>query len=148
MIELVFVIVVIGILSAIALPRFTATRTDAVIAKGRSQIASIRSGISMQKSRNMLQGERQTNSYYPDNLDNATYNTDGENLFYFSDGNESNILEYPIVSLQDRDGHWVKTAANEYAFFITADRNVTFDYNSTTGRFACSNSADCRALTQ
>ncbi len=33
MIELVFVIVVIGILSAIAIPKFAATRDDAIITK-------------------------------------------------------------------------------------------------------------------
>ncbi|MBU1990199.1 type II secretion system GspH family protein, partial [bacterium] len=43
MIELVFVIVVLGILAAIAIPKFATTRTDAIIAKGRADISSIRS---------------------------------------------------------------------------------------------------------
>ena len=45
MIELVFVIVVIGILAAIAIPKFAATRDDAQIAKGRSDVAAIRAAI-------------------------------------------------------------------------------------------------------
>ena len=45
MLELVFVIVVIGILAGIAVPRLFVTRDDAVLVKARSDIASIRSGI-------------------------------------------------------------------------------------------------------
>ena len=45
MIELVFVIVVLGILASIAVPRLFATRDDAVIARARADIASIRSAI-------------------------------------------------------------------------------------------------------
>ena len=45
MIELVFVIVILGILAAVAVPRLAASRDDAHIAKGRADVASIRSGI-------------------------------------------------------------------------------------------------------
>ena len=45
MIELVFVIVVIGILSAIAIPKFAATRDDAIITKARTTVASVRSAL-------------------------------------------------------------------------------------------------------
>ena len=40
MIELVFVIVILGVLAAVAVPRFVATRTDAQIATARSDLAS------------------------------------------------------------------------------------------------------------
>jgi len=48
MIEMVFVIVILGILAAVALPRLAATRTDAAITKGASQVSAIRSGIALQ----------------------------------------------------------------------------------------------------
>jgi len=56
MLELVFVIVIIGILSAIAIPKFTVTRNDAVITKAKSTIAAVRSAISTQRQKNILQG--------------------------------------------------------------------------------------------
>jgi len=147
LLELVFVIVVIGILAAIAVPKLMVTRNDAVIVKGKSQVAAIRNGISLQKSRNMLKGD---STPYPDKLDNVTvYNTNDQKLFYFNDGNSSNILEYPIYSKKNADGHWVKTNQYEYAYFVTRDTNVSFDYNNTTGSFDCDHTnANCKQLTQ
>ncbi|NPA73481.1 MAG: prepilin-type N-terminal cleavage/methylation domain-containing protein [Epsilonproteobacteria bacterium] len=147
MMELIFVIVVIGILAAIAVPKLMVTRNDAVIVKGKSQVSAIRNGISLQKSRNMLKGD---STPYPDKLDNVTsYNVDDQKLFYFNDGNASNILEYPIYSKKGIDGHWVKTAANKYAFYVRSDKNVSFEYNSTTGSFDCNHAdSDCKRLAQ
>lgn len=45
MIELVFVIVILGVLAAVAVPRFVATRTDAQIATARSDMASAMKAI-------------------------------------------------------------------------------------------------------
>jgi len=146
-IELVFAIVVIGILAAIAIPRLMLTRRDAVIVKGKSQVAAIRNGISLQKSRNMLKGDA---TPYPDKLDNVNvYNVDDKPLFYFNDGNKSNILEYPVYSKKNADGHWIKTGANAYAFFVTQNKNITFDYNASTGSFDCNHTdPNCQQLTQ
>ncbi len=147
MIELVFVIVIIGILAAVAIPRLMVTRGDAVIVKGKSQISAIRNGISLQKSKNMLKGD---STPYPSKLDNATtYNVDDQKLFYFNDGNSSNILEYPIYSKKNADGHWLKTAQFSYIFYITQDTNVSFDYNNSTGSFDCDHTdTNCKKLTQ
>ena len=147
MIELVFVIVVIGILSAIAIPRLAASRDDAVLVKGKSQIAAIRSGIAMQKSKRLLEG---TSPFIPSKLDSVTtYNTNDQRLFNFADGNGSNILEYPIYSKLNHDGSWVKTAANQYKFHLNST-TVQFDYNSTTGIFDCSDHTEenCKDLTK
>ena len=45
MIELVFVIVILGVLAAVAVPRFVATRTDAQIATARSDMASAQKAV-------------------------------------------------------------------------------------------------------
>ena len=57
MIELIFVIVVIGILSAIAIPKFAATRDDAIITKGRAAVAALRSAIATERQKRILKGE-------------------------------------------------------------------------------------------
>lgn len=41
MIELIFVIVILGILAAVAIPKLAATRTDAQVAKGASDTATL-----------------------------------------------------------------------------------------------------------
>jgi len=56
MIELVFVIVVLGILAAVAVPKFAATRDDAQIAKGRADISSIRSAIISERQARLFRG--------------------------------------------------------------------------------------------
>jgi len=56
MLELTFVIVVIGILSAIAIPKFAATRDDAVVSQARSTVASLRSALATERQKNILKG--------------------------------------------------------------------------------------------
>ncbi|MDD5079281.1 MAG: type II secretion system protein [Candidatus Omnitrophica bacterium] len=46
LIELVLVIVIIGILAAVAIPRFVDLRTEAVRARCQSDVGAIRSGVS------------------------------------------------------------------------------------------------------
>jgi general secretion pathway protein G len=53
---LVFAIVVIGILSAIAIPKFAATRDDAIVSKGRATVAALRSAIAMERQKRILSG--------------------------------------------------------------------------------------------
>ena len=55
-IELVFVIVVIGILAAIAIPKFAATRDDAIITNAMNTVASARSALAMMRQKNILKG--------------------------------------------------------------------------------------------
>jgi len=57
MIELVFVIVVIGILSAIAIPKFAATRDDAIVSKGRATVGALRSAIATERQKRILKGD-------------------------------------------------------------------------------------------
>jgi general secretion pathway protein G len=57
MVELVFVIVIIGILAGVAIPKFAATRDDAVITQGRSDVAAIRTAISTERQKRILRGD-------------------------------------------------------------------------------------------
>ena len=140
MIELIFVIVVLGILAAIAIPKLSVTRDDAMIVKGKSQIATIRSGIALQKSKRMLEG---TTPFIPIALDA----TEGR-LFNYNDGNTSNILEYPIFEETNKDGGWVKTATeNTYEFRVMGITH-TFLYDKATGTFNCTAGTYCNELTR
>ena len=56
MVELVFVIVVIGILSAVAIPKLAATRDDAEVSRARAAIASLRNAIATERQKRILRG--------------------------------------------------------------------------------------------
>jgi general secretion pathway protein G len=144
MIELIFVIVVIGILSAIAIPRFAATRDDAQIAKGRSDVAAIRSAIVSERQGRLLQGS----SAYINQLDDSTnYNAAGEILFDNNGTAANTLLQYGVTSASG-NGHWMKTAANTYTYQVMGDP-VQFTYTQAGGIFDCIHTnANCKRLTE
>ncbi|OCR97008.1 N-terminal methylation protein [Campylobacter fetus subsp. testudinum] len=52
--EIVFVIIILGILVSIAIPRFSINRKDAQIAKAQVELANIRSTIALKRSESFL----------------------------------------------------------------------------------------------
>lgn len=141
MVELIFVIVVLGILAAIAVPKLAATRTDAEIAKGRSNIASIRSAIVSERQQRLLRGQS--------NFINKLHGASTTTLF---DGNgSSTLLMYGIATKPDSDGHWSPTVSGsggEWTYtFRVEGVDVAFDYNQSTGTFTCNRSVEqCKYL--
>lgn len=115
MIELIFVIVVLGILAGIAVPRLAATRDDATIAKMRGDLAAIRSGISLKRSQNMMRGDTkwprlETGKYEKDASGKMVFKPDTKQAGLFA-----NIMQNPIkdVGATARNG-WHKTKLDEY----------------------------------
>ncbi len=148
MIELIFVIVILGILSSVAISKMAVTRDDAEIVKGRSQVASIRNAIILTRNQNMLQAN---GARYPDRLDalsSATSN-DGDPLFGHdtSVSDDTRLLDYPIYS-KNSNGNWKKLNATTYAF-RAMNTDVNFTYNSTNGQFDCNHAEDlCKSLAE
>ena len=142
MIELVFVIVVIGILASVAIPRFAATRDDAEVTKAKVLIASVRNALSMERQKRILRGD-----FTPIT---SVGTSDANNSFdVFSadkDGNRKNVLEYSVPSSTDK-GKWDfnVTAPNQYTFHMLGD--VAFKIDN--GRFVCvdENLTECKTLT-
>lgn len=136
MIELVFVIVVLGILAAVAIPRFAASRDDAQIVKGRSDIAAIRAAIVSERQGRLLKGE----SNYITKLDGKTSGM----LF---DGNDSThtLLQYGIKAESGKNGHW-SGSNNSYVFRVMNENN-TFTYTPNDGKFMCTSGTYCDQLT-
>ncbi|CAE09667.1 HYPOTHETICAL PROTEIN, WS0531 [Wolinella succinogenes] len=60
MIEIVFVIVILGILAAIAMPKLALGRSDACITKLRGEISAVRSTINLEQSKEFLLGNAPT----------------------------------------------------------------------------------------
>ena len=148
MIELVFVIVILGVLASVAISKMAVTRDDAIISKGRSEVAAIRNAISLTRNTNILMGK---GASYPNRLDHlsGTTSSDGDPLF---DKNSTGadavkLLDYPIYAKSK--GGWRKVASNKYAFNATSV-DVNFSYNPTNGNFDCDDHTIklCKDLTE
>jgi len=125
MVELIFVIVVIGILAAIAVPKFAATRDDALITRGMATLASVRSAIATERQKRILRGD----------FTDITDLGDATNVFDKFDGNTSadapRVLEYPLKS-GTRSGDWERSDATTYYFHYFGGGRC--DYNLTKNR--------------
>ena len=149
--ELVFVIAIIGVLSAIAIPKFAATRDSAVISKAKTTVAAIRNAISTEKQKRILRGDF-TNFI---SLGGVTGND--KVLFDFfdgvNDGTGVRILEYGIRSCKSTTstGCWMKTNDTTYVYKMPITENdITFTFDL-IARFDCdadANTRECRLLTQ
>ena len=139
MIELIFVIVIIGILASVAIPRLAATRDDAEITKARVTVASIRNALSMERQKRILRGD----------FTAITSVGSGSNVFdkFSTDGNGNNadVLEYAMVS-STNSGHWsINAGGTEYTFNQNNMTNPIFVI--TNGKFVCKAGSDCSELT-
>ncbi len=140
MIELVFVIVILGILGSVAISKMAVTRDDAQITKGRSQVSAIRDAIMLTRQQMMLQGK----VGWLNKLDAIGSATATSGSLFDTNGS-TKILDYPIYA-KDENGHWKKSANNEYTFKVT---NVDVKFIYSNGNFDCNHSIEmCRSLTE
>lgn len=70
MVELIFVIVILGILAMVALPRLAGSKKDAEITRAKAEIAAIRSAIQTYRGANLL--SQKPGSGYPEDLKTTT----------------------------------------------------------------------------
>jgi general secretion pathway protein G len=143
MIELIFVIVILGILSSVAISKMAVTRDDAEIVKGRAQVAAIRNAITLTRNTNMLQA---MGASWPSALDDAGANSsDGDSLF---DGNSTigTLLDYPLYA-KNSNGHWRKVSG-KYIYKVM-NQDVNFTYTASNGQFDCTHTEElCKNLTE
>ena len=133
MIELVFVIVVLGILAAIAIPKFAATRTDAQISKGRADVASIRSGIISDRQVRLITGDPKfiEAGHLAGQLDAGAGAAAGSGPLF------GGVLSYSIA-----DSYWKNVTrpdvnSSTYTFSV-GGVSTTFSYTRSNGKFTCS----------
>lgn len=151
MIELVFIIVVIGILASVAIPRLAATRDDAVVSKARTTVAAVRNALAMERQKRILRGEFAA----------ITAVGDETNVFgqFSADsrGNREDVMEYPIPS-ENGKGKWRFSSGSgqdgrDQYIFSSVLGDVAFEVFN--GRFECNtndtantNTSGCEQLTR
>ena len=147
MLELTYVIAIIGILAAVAIPKFAATRDDAVISKARVTVASLRNAIATERQLRVLRGDFTPIS----SLDSGDGDTNNKPIFDYFDGNNTNnrVLEYPMRSCKSgATGCWIRTGTNSvYRYMLPTTGYV--DFNASGSRFDCVTAGDdCDLLTK
>jgi general secretion pathway protein G len=129
-IELIFVIVVLGILASVALPKFASTGTNARVASGKADVSAIRSAIMAERQKGIIKGQ----SAY---IENGTGTDADGNKQLNNGGLFGGVLTYPKQN-SNTDGNWYTTnTANGNFSYIIDGTSVSFDYNATTGTFTC-----------
>lgn len=143
MIELVFVIVILGILAAVALPRLAATRTDAEVAKGRADISSIRSAIVTQRQGRLITGDSTfiAAGNAAGQLDVGAGAAGTGPLF-------GGVLTYSVADSVN-NGHWhnatrpdVNSSTYNYRILNT---DIVFTYTRSNGKFDCASGTATQA---
>ena len=148
MIELIFVIAVIGILAGVAIPRLATTRDDAQITKGMTTLNAVRNALSIERQKRILRGE-----FTP-----ITAVGGGANVFgNFWAGTPAldtavSVLEYPEPSRSIKY-HWRRVDNTNTYFCLTDACNAdseTIRFQLVNGRFLCReanvNSGKCSML--
>jgi general secretion pathway protein G len=101
LIELIIIILIIGILAGIGIPRFVDLRNEALEATEEASVHSIRSGIKLYSVDSALKNRK---PFYPDVLDTSGGGqASGDNPLF------GVILQTPIT-----DRHWSKVSAMSY----------------------------------
>ena len=113
MVELVFVIVALGILAMVALPRLASSKEDAEITRVKAEIAAIRSAIQTNRGAKLL---AQKGNGYPEKLDEKTIEeiTNGTKL----------------------GKNWSVNEAGD-KLTLTIGETTTFTYDKTKGSLTC-----------
>lgn len=112
LIELVMVIVILGILAASAIPKFTNLSGKAHDATVQGIVGAVKGGILIVKSDNMITGTNASISYYPESLDGRSAQTTVDSLFF-------RVLD------QSPEADWIKTAGPSTAGGTATE---TYDY--------------------
>jgi len=153
MMELIFVIVVIGILTSVAIPKFAATRGDAEMVKAKALVSSIRGAVATERQKRILRGSFTTI------VKLSSSSTAGAAIFDGFDGNVSTpVVEYAPLScatsssqscwIESQVGAGTVASPTKYTFNLPVSGSVVFLLAG--NRFDCETSTDqyCKELTQ
>jgi len=143
MIELVFVIAIIGILAAVAIPKLAVTRSDAVITKAKTTFASVRNAIATERQKRILRGKFDKIT----DLGDTTY---AFNKFSAITGEtQVRVLEYPVKNCATGEqGCWKRTDGLNYIYVFPVSGEAKFKLDKSRLICADADTTKCDKLTQ
>jgi len=117
----------LGILASVAIPKMGSAKNHADIAKGKTDVATIRSAILTERQSQLIKGN---NSF----IDKLSSNNE---ILFTGNGDGRTLLTYGITA-GTTDGKWSKdTDTNNTYYFNSNSLSIEFDYNQTNGQFNC-----------
>ena len=141
LVELVIVIAVIGILAAIAIPRFIDIRNEAYLAQRDGIIGSVRAGILTVSARNQVLTSGQGSGTFPDdNIEDGwgTGNPGGTSSLATACVAATPCFEL-VITGGYIDPHWTQVTATTYTFDnpVGTLGDTTCTYSTANGTFTC-----------
>ena len=124
MVELVFTIVVIGILAVVAVPKLAPIIGSAQNGKATATLASVRSALSTERQKLILQG----------NFNAITDLGDSTDVFKNFTPSGNPVLEYPIKSCLNT-GCWEWVTGPAFKYHFSSSKTATFELDN--NRFVC-----------
>ncbi len=145
LVELVMVIAIIGILSAIAVPKLIVTRDDAQITKARTTVANVRSALSEYVQKKILKGDYSSVKNVGGGINSK--------IFDYFDNNVTGdrVLEYPLAQCAKATskGCWVYNSDDTYTYRFPAGVGGSVKFVVRNNRFECADGEDeekCKLL--
>ena len=145
LIELIFVIVIIGVLASVAIPKFKNLTTHAKSSGVKSVVTSIQSSIDNIHGQWIINDNynwkcKKDNSIglneqgYPEKLDSGS----GENNLFKC------VLKIPIPACSDgkTNGCWKEEEDKKYSYYYSSSKVLKIEYNATNGTLDCLNGID------
>ncbi|WP_456479679.1 type II secretion system protein [Nautilia sp.] len=147
LIELIFVIVIIGVLASFAIPKFTNLTTHAKSAGIKSLVTSVQSAVDNIHGKWIVNdnyswigadgvdhsADFNSSSGYPAKLDGGA---GSENLFSY-------VLKIPVPDCGSRQsGCWKEYEDNKYEYYYSPTKILKIEYNSSNGTLECVDGTD------
>ena len=144
MIELIFVIVILGILAAVAVPKLAATRDDAKVASMKTDIGTLINAVP-----SWYQGQKEASILKAASIDTNTWKqantTDADFTFQIGSGATINCVQIRIVDINDSNtSQIIDDTIAEPAAASVFQGSATFQIIKPTTNF--SNDAVCTDL--
>lgn len=144
LLELIFVILIIGILASLALPFLSQNKNDAKLLKAKIEYQMISSSLALMKNEASLKQVAYTSV-----LDSAKFFKENEKLFFCEqtisceDKNccSFSLFNLPLYSSKDS---WIKISFNSYRFFLNLKQSIDFVYDPKKGILKCVDNQLCK----
>ncbi|MEA1954005.1 MAG: type II secretion system protein [Campylobacterota bacterium] len=136
LIELIFVVLIMGILTAVAVPRFTETSVLAHTSKAGSELAAVRSALMTERQKRILRG------------DMAEITSLGNVFTNFSeaeDGSTPEILRHPPTPCGTSGTACWSNSGTSYTYYFADEGDAQFKLEN--NKLVCDNdTSDCKML--
>lgn len=140
MLELIFVIAIVGILSTIAISKLYINRDDAIIVNTKNTISSLRSAMAIEKQRRILNSK----------FKNITTLTAGTRIFGGFDGDIAlPVLDFGVTECtSDKISECWKRSGTSYVFVLSSLDECKFEISDNRLVTSLSNPSICDKLEQ